>query len=167
MHKNTREETDLRFTENSRFLSSFLLMGNPLSFVGVRSLMHFGIYEKTRLRQSLSVGESPSGSPMGMDSVTRTGHSTGDLWEPPHFNLLSPWRLRRKSHLSWNTKILHHWWQRPCLLRLTSWLSVHQPGSCLGWSTVLVSPGTEGFFETHDFQCKTELVLGLLWWSSG
>jgi len=54
-------------------------MENPLSFAGVRSLRHFGIYEKTRLRQSLSVGESPSGSPMDMDSVTGTGHSTGDL----------------------------------------------------------------------------------------
>ena len=54
-------------------------MENPLSFVGVRSLMHFGIYEKTRLRQSLSVGESPSVSHVGMHSVAGTGHSSGDL----------------------------------------------------------------------------------------
>ena len=79
MHKNTREETDLGFTENSRFLESFLLMENPLSFAGVRSLRDFGIYEKTRLRQSLSVGESTSGPLVDMDSVTGTGYSPGDL----------------------------------------------------------------------------------------
>lgn len=54
-------------------------MENPLGSVGVRSVMHFGIYEKTRLRQRLSVGESPSGAPVGVGSVAGTGHSSGDL----------------------------------------------------------------------------------------